>query len=199
MLKRLVDLYYTALMTFLVFTFADHLLQGLIQCFCIDLFLYGLMWFSLVLQTTFAYVRIRNVDIQKYPVKALVFDCLDIAIAIYVCAAIGSTYNADGYCELGNYLHLSVPFLILSINQFLWFVMVREFNVPAIFRICILFIGMTTITITECVCHSFWNLVAVVSLIVFLGIMRAINKAPNLFDKVVTGLWGFVKRKSRRK
>lgn len=199
MLKRLVDLYYTALMTFLVFTFADHLLQGLIQSFCIDLFLYALMWLSLVLQTTFAYVHIRNVDLQNYPVKALVSDCLDIAIAIYVCAAIGSTYNANGYCELSDYRHLSIPFLILSINQFSWFVMVREFNVPAIFRICILFLGMTAITVSESFIHSFWNLVAVVSLIVLLGMLRAINKAPKLFDQMVTRLWGFVKRKCVKK
>lgn len=51
MIKKVVDIYYTALMTFLVFTFADHLLQGLIQSFCIDLFLYAIMWLSLVLQT----------------------------------------------------------------------------------------------------------------------------------------------------
>ena len=65
MIKKVVDIYYTALMTFLVFTFADHLLQGLIQSFCIDLFLYAIMWLSLVLQTTFAYVHIRKVDLKS--------------------------------------------------------------------------------------------------------------------------------------
>ena len=197
MLKRLVDLYYTALMTFLVFTFADHLLQGLIQSFCIDLFLYAIMWLSLVLQTTFAYVHIRKVDLRKYPVKALVSDCLDIAIAIYVCAAIGSTYNVNGYCELTNYQHLSIPFLILAVNQFSWFVMVRVFNPSAIFRICILFFGMAAITISESICHSFWNLVAVVSLIFVLGILRATEWVPDSFADLATKMWNCVKRKNK--
>lgn len=195
MIKKVVDIYYTALMTFLVFTFANHLLQGLIQSFCIDLFLYAIMWLSLVLQTTFAYVHIRKVDFRNYHVKALFSDCLDIAIAIYVCAAIGSTYNENGYCELSNYRHLSIPFLLLAINQFSWFVIVREFNSSAIFRICILFFGMTAITISECICHSFWNLVAVVSLIIILGILKTIDWAPKLFVKVVENMWKYAKKK----
>lgn len=182
-------LYYPALMTFLVFTFANNLLQGLIHGFCFDLLLYTIMWLFLVLQTTFAYVHIDKIKSGDYTVKAFISDSIDVGIAIYVCAAIGSTYNGNVYSELAHYQHLSVPFLILAINQFLWFVIVKEFNIPAIFRISILFFGMLAVTISEWICHSFWNLVIVVILIVSLGILRAIDKAPKSFEQLAVKIW----------
>lgn len=191
-LKNIVRLYYPTLMTFLVFTFADNLLQGLIHSFCIDMLLYTIMWIFLVLQATFAYVHIEKIKAENYTIAAFLSDSIDVGIAVYVCAAIGSTYSANGYSELSHYQHLSVPFLILAINQFSWFVIVKEFNVPAIFRICILFFGMLAVTISECIHHSFWNLLAVVVLIVLLGILRAIDKAPNSFKGMAKSLWRFV-------
>lgn len=193
--KHIVDLYYPSLMTFLVFAFADNLLRGIIQKFSVELLLYTIMWIFLVIQTTFAYIHIKNVNPSNYPTKALVSDCLDIVIAIYVCAAIGGIYGRNEGSELTSYLHLSIPFLILSINQFTWFVIVREFNVPAIFRISILFCGMLAASISEAIGHNFWNLVIVVTLIALLGILRAINKAPEGFNVIVTRMWEMVKKK----
>lgn len=193
--KHIVDVYYSALMTFLVFTFADNLLRGIIQYFSFELLLYAIMWIFLVIQTTFAYIHIKNVDPANYPTKALLSDCLDIVIAIYVCAAIGGVYGRNEGSELSSYLHLSIPFLILSINQFSWFIVVHEFNVPAIFRISILFCGMLAVSVSELLCHNFWNLVVVVALIALLGILRAINKAPAVFNFVTTRMWEMVKKK----
>ncbi len=193
--KNIVDQYYPALMLFLVFTFANNLLQGFIRSFSIELLLYIIMWAFLTIQTTFAFKRIKEVEPKNYPVWALLSDCLDILIAIYVCAAIGGVSGWDGKHELSSFLHLSIPFLILSVNQFTWFILVKNFDVPALFRISILFCGMLAVTISESVSHCFGNLVAVVSLIVVLGILRVINKAPKPFQDMATSIWTFVKRK----
>lgn len=195
MKKRIIYLYYPALMLFLVFTFANSLLRGIIQHFSIELFLYIILWVFLTIQTTFAYTRIKNVKPENYPTKALLSDCLDILIAVYVCAAISGVYGGSENNELGSYLHLSIPFLILSINQFFWFVIVRDFDVPAIFRICILFIGMLAVSVSELLCHSLWNLVVIVALIVFLGILRAVDKAPKFFTEKVIKVWEMKKKK----
>lgn len=188
-LKKLIDLYYSALMLFLVFTFADHLLQGLIQCPCIDLILYTLMWLFLVLQTTLAYLHISKIKAKEYTLLTFILDTFDIGVAVYVCAAIGCTYGYNGYNELPNYCHLSAPFIVLSITQLMWFIVVNEYNVSAIFRISLLFIGMLAITISECVNHNFWNLVAIVSLIILLGILRCIKWRPKFFDLIAEKIW----------
>ena len=193
-LKSLVRLYYTSLMTYLVFTFADNLLRGLIHSFCVELLLFTIMWLFLVLQATFAYVHIEKVESKNYSIKAFISDSFDIGFAIYVCAAIGSTYNGDTYNELSHYQHLSVPFVLLAVNQFSWFIIVKEFNFQAIFRISILFFGMLAVTISECVCHNIWNLVVIVILIVLLGILRTIDKAPSFFKRIVERLWGYVNK-----
>ena len=195
--KRLINVFYAALIIFLLFTFAEKLLQGLIYNFCIDLVLYTLMWLFLVMQTTFAYVHIMHIKPEEYTISAFISDCIDIGIAIYVCAAIGGTYSSNEYKGLTNYIHLSAPFILFAINQFSWYIIVKEFNVPAIFRISILFFGMLAITISECICHSFWNLVAVVVLIVSLGILRAIDKTPKTFERLSIKLWKQVKETIR--
>ena len=184
-------------MTFLVFTFADGLLRGIIQGFSFELFLYVILWLFLTIQATFAYLRIEETDPDRYPTKAMVSDCIDILIAIYICAAMGGVFGRGTEYDLHSYLHLSIPFLILSINQFLWFVFVKNFDIPAIFRIIILFSGMLVISISETINHNLWNLVAVVLLIVLLGIFRAINKAPALFSRCVINLWNVIKRKRK--
>ena len=198
-IKKIVDLYYTALMTTLVFTFADHLLQGIVQYYCKDLLLYILMWLSLVIQTTFAYVHIIKVPNKNYTTKAFLWGSVDIGVALYVCASIGSTCKSNEYIELSSYLHLSIPFLILSCSQLIWFITVKEFNVSAIFRISILFLGMLAVTISECVNHSFWNLVAIVVLIVLLGILRVLDTSPRFFANVVTKIWEKIKVKYIKK
>lgn len=191
--RKLINVFYAPLLVFLVFTFAWKLLQGLINNFCIDLVLYTLMWLFLVIQTIFAYVHIMKITPSEYTISAFISDTIDIVIAIYVCAAIGSTYNESVYSELANYIHLSAPFIVLALNQFSWYVIVKEFNVPAIFRISILFFGMLVVTISEGISHSFWNLVVIVGLIVLFGILRAIDKAPCLFTIVVTKIWSYIK------
>ncbi|MBO4281815.1 MAG: hypothetical protein J5873_01295, partial [Bacteroidales bacterium] len=60
---------------------------------------------------------------------------------------------------------------------------------------CILFLGMLAVSVSELINHNFWNLVAVVFLIVLLGVLRAINKAPTCFSKKATKLWDWTKKK----
>lgn len=195
MTKHIINLYYPSLMTFLVFTFADGLLRGIIQGFTVEILLYVILWAFLTIQTTFAYTRLGEIEPEKYPIKALVSDCLDIIIVIYICAAIGGVFSrSEGY-ELTSYMHLSVPFIILAINQFSWFIIVRSFDIPAIFRICILFIGMLAISISEVINHSLLNLVAIVTLIVMFGVLRAINKSPKTFRCFASKLWTYTKKR----
>lgn len=192
--KIIVYLYYPAFMVFLVYTFAVYLLREIFQEPSMELFLYIILWLFLTIQTTFAYIRIINVPPKQYPIQALLSDCTDIIIAVYVCVAIGGIGKGSNYI-MNSYLHLSIPFLILSVNQFCWFVIVRNFDIPAIFRICILFVGMLAVTISEGIYHSFWNVVVIVFLIVSLGILRAIDKAPNSFEREVTNIWQAAKKR----
>lgn len=190
--KRIINLYYPALMVFLFFTIADSLFRGIIHSFTTKLLLCIVLWVFLTIQATFAYIRIKKINPNNYPIKALLSDCLDIMVAIYVCAAIGGIYGHEN--ELKSYLHLSLPFLVLSVNQFCWFIFVKKFDLAAIFRICILFIGMLAISISEILQHSVWNLAAVAILITLLGILRAIDKSPRKFNDFATNLWSKVKK-----
>lgn len=190
--KLIIYLYYPALMLFLVYTFAVCLLRDMFQNPSVELALYIILWLFLTIQTTFAYIRIKNVPHKQYPIYALLSDCTDIVIAIYVCAAIGGIGHGSNHI-MNSYLQLSIPFLILSVNQFCWFVIVRNFDIPAMFRICILFVGMFVVTVFEWIDHSFWNLVLIVFLIVNLGVLRAINKAPESFERTTTNIWARVK------
>ena len=195
MTKYIVNLYYTAMMTFLVFTFAEKLLFGLIQKPTLELVLCVLLWLTLVAHVTFAYIRILTIKQKRYTTVVLISDCIDVLCIVYMCAAMGLAYNQDGPNTFHTYIHLSIPFIIIATNQFWWFFMVREFDIPAIFRISILFFGMLTISVSELINHSFWNLFAVSFLIVLLGILRAINKAPGKFGDIITKIWYDVKRR----
>lgn len=199
MAKKIIDIYYSALMLFLVYTFASQLIQGIIQKFSIELLLYIVLWVFLTIQTTFAYIRISRTPKEKYSQYAMVSDGFDIAIAIYVCSAISSMFWNTGVNELSSYLYLSIPLGILAINQISWFVITRNFDVPAVFRMLILFCGMFIVSVSEILDHSFWNLVIVVAIIVILGILRIINKAPIFFRNITTKLWLWVKSKIRTK
>lgn len=192
--KRVFNMLYTGLILYLVFTIATVLLQGFIRSFSIALILYILLWLFLTIQAIFAYLRVKSTKPQNYPLRALLSDCLDIFIAIYVCTAI-VTAIVNGGNELSSYLHLSIPFIVLSLNQFSWFVLVKNFDIPALFRISILFCGMLSVSVSELICHGFWNFVLIVVLIVGLGILRAIDKAPKSFGKLASRLWFYVKKK----
>lgn len=157
--KRIIKLYYTALMTYLVFTFANDLLQGLVSSFRIEYVLCAIFWLALVIQTTFAYIHIMAIDEKDYSAKVLISDCIDILIEIFVCAVIGSTYKANGYHELADYKLLSIPFIVLAINQIYWYASVEKGNNMAIGRLILLFVGMLIVTISESVNHNIWNLV----------------------------------------
>ncbi len=189
--KQLINLYYTALMTFLVFTFANDLLQGLFKDLCIELVLYVILLFSIIVQTTFAYIHIMDIEKDNYPIFALVSDFIDIGLSVYICAVIGSTYNTtDKYVEISSYLHFSIPFLVLSVNQFCWYVFVNEFNSAAILRLLILFLGMLSVSISEGVCHTIWNLIIIIIVqSVAMMILRIINKSPNRFTIMIQPIW----------
>lgn len=180
-------------MTTLVFTFACQLLQCLLQSFCTDMLLYLIMWISVVIQATFAYIRISKTKQTVYPITALILDGLDLGIGLFICAIIAGRCNEYEYQPLNSYLLLSIPFLLYSICQFLWFIVVRKFDIPALFRITILGSGMLTISILELFAHNSWSLLTISILLVLLGILRIINKAPILFSKFVTKLWEQIK------
>lgn len=180
-------------MTTLVFTFACQLLQCLIQSFCTDMLLYLIMWISVVIQATFAYIRISKTNQTAYPIMALILDGLDLGIGLFICAIIAGRCNEYGYQPLNSYLLLSIPFLLYSISQFCWFIVVREFDIPALFRITVLGIGMLTISILELLTHNSWSLLIISVLLVLLGILRIINKAPILFSKFVSQWWKQIK------
>lgn len=182
--KRLINLYYAALMTFLVFTVANDLLRGLFTEIHIEYVLYLIFWLALVIQTTFAYRHIMAIDENNYTVKAFISDSIDIIIEIFVCAVIGSTYGAQGYHELADYRLLSIPFMGLAINQMYWYASVKEDNPMAIGRLILLLVGMLTITISESICHSIWNLVAFVIVhVLAMAILRAWDETRNKAEK----------------
>lgn len=160
--KIIIKLYYTALMTFLVFTVANDLLKGIFVDNHIEYALYLIFWFALVIQTTFAYRHIMAIEENNYTVKVLISDCIDVIIEIFVCSVIGSTYRANSYCELEDYRLLSIPFMVLAINQLYWFASVKEDNHRAVGRLIVLFVGMLAVTISESIYHTIWNLAAFV-------------------------------------
>ena len=112
----LINVYYKALMIFLVFTAANDIVKGLISGFRIELLLYLLLWISMIIQTTFAYKHI-TVVFKNYKFLAFFSDCIDIGIFIYVCAAVSKTCTVEGFKDMDTYWHISIPFLILSFNQ----------------------------------------------------------------------------------
>lgn len=205
--KLLIDKYYTALMLYLVYTFADKLLQGLIsKICCLDLWIYTILWASLVIQTTFAYKHIMAIKKEAYTTWALVSDCIDISFSLFICAVISSTFRSGDYKELDNYILLYIPFMLMAINQFVWYVIVREFNSRALFQLLMFFLGILTVMVSECLCHGFWNLIFLVSWHVFwMAVFRWKCKAPKSFTKAIKPIWNdmidhpFVKKIFRKK
>lgn len=172
-------------MTFLVFTFANDLLQRIIEDNRTEHILYLIFWFALVIQTTFAYRHIMDVTAKDYKVLILISDCLDVVIEIFVCAVISSTYTSDGYHELSDYRLLSIPFMILAVNQICWYVGIHERNHNAIIRLIILFVGMLVVTIFETINHSIYNLaIFVVAHTISMAILRAFDETKRQMPKV---------------
>lgn len=173
---------YTALMVFLVFTAGNNLVKGLIEDFHITLLLYVILWVSMVIQTIFAYKHIRDVA-HNYKSLAFLSDCLDIALFIYVCAAIGSTCTDSGFYDLGSYRHISIPFLILSFNQLCWYIFVKEKRKSAaVLRLILLFAVMLTTTLFDPTCHTVWMLATIVGgNFLIMVVFRAIDWAPKCF------------------
>lgn len=193
---ELINVYYTALMIFLVFTAANDLVKGLIGGFSIELLLYLLLWLSMVIQTTFAYKHIKEIPPKKYNKWAFASDSLDICIFIYVCALIGQTCTADKFIDLETYRHISIPFLILSVNQFCWYVLVREKEyAAAVCRLILLFIVMLTATILDRWFHGFCLLLIIVcGNFGIMVILRAINRVPDCIERMFRKWWGNVKK-----
>lgn len=178
---RIFDLYYPALITFIIFTIGNTLLQNVITDFSMENCLLIFLCLFIAIHLTGAYLRIEDWSKQGYPVSALISDCIDILCAVYICSAI-VRYSSNPDMEI-SYLHLSIPFFIVSINQFMWFVFMRKFDIEAIFRICILFIGMLCISIIETCIHSKYSLIAIVSVIAILACLMIKNRSPKWFKK----------------
>ena len=172
--KRIINLYYPAMMVFFVFTLADNLLKKLVFDFSIETLLYVLLWFCMVIHITLARTRGIEWSDRDYPLSALIADMFDILCAIYLCSIIGGYNNA----VLSSYLYISVPYIVVSVAQFLWFVFMQSIDTPALFRIAILFGGMVGISISEIYCHSLCNLLLIVTLIAILVVLRIWNKFP---------------------
>ncbi len=184
---ELINVFYTALLIFLVFTAANDLVKGLIRVFSVELFLYLLLWLSMVIQTTFAYWHIREVS-ENYELSAFLSDCVDICIFIYVCAAIGSTYDSTTkvFDDLDTYWHISIPFIILSFNQVCWYIFVKEKKAAAILRLILLFIVMLTATILDNKYHGVGMLATIVLGNFFIMvILRAINRASKRLEEMM--------------
>lgn len=178
----LINVFYKALLIFLVFTAGNDLFKGLIGEFQIELLLYVILWGSMVIQTTYAYKHIRKVS-DNYQSLAFISDCFDIGLFIYVCAAIGGTCKPNGFYDLDTYWHISIPFLILSFNQLCWYIFVKEKRKSAaVIRLVLLFVVMLTTTILDETYHNVWMLAAIVSgNFLIMVILRAIDWAPNCF------------------
>lgn len=182
--KKIIKLFYTALMTFLVFTFANDLLRRVIEDSRTEYILYLVFWVALVIQTTFAYRHIMAIRPEKYKVLILVSDCIDVVIEIFVCAVITSTYNSNNYHDMTDYRLLSIPFMLLALNQMFWYSGVNERNIRAIIRLIILFVGMLTVTVLESICHSIYNLaIFVIVHALAMAILRAFDETKHRSKK----------------
>lgn len=182
--SKIINIFYSALMVFLVFTAGNDLIKGLIGGFHAELLLYVLLWLTMVIQTTFAYVHIRKVS-KNYKILAFLSDCIDICIFIYVCAAIINTCKNGAFDDMDSYRHISVPFLILSFNQLCWYIFVKEKQkAAAVIRLVLLFAVMLTTTLLEKEHHNIGMLATIIiSNFMIMVILRAINWAPESFKK----------------
>ena len=181
--KRIIKLYYTALMVFLVFTFANGLLQKVIEYGSTEYVLYLIFWIALVIQTTYAYRHIMAIKQKRYKALVLVSDCLDVLIEVFVCVVI-STYTSNGYHALRDYRLLSIPFMILAINQICWYIGIHEKNQRAIIRLILLLVGMLTVTILESIEHSIYNLaIFVIVHALSMAILRAFDETRRRHGK----------------
>lgn len=196
-MPELINVYYTALMIFLVFTAANDLFSGLINHFRWRLILYVLLWSSMVIQTAFAYKHIKEIPPKNYNILAFISDSIDICIFIFVCTAIGYTYKADAeeVKDMSTYWYISIPFLILSVNQFCWYVVVQERNMKAVFRLILLFVVMLAATILDIWFHNSWLLLGIVvgNATIMVG-LRAKNKAPEAFVNKLNAWWEKLKK-----
>lgn len=197
---ELINVFYKALLIFLVFTAANDLVKAIIGDFHVELLLYIVLWVSMVTQTTFAYKHIREVS-NNYKFLAFISDCLDICIFIYVCAAIGGTCADCGFVDLESYRHISIPFLILSFNQLCWYIFVKEKRKSAaVLRLILLFAVMLTSTLLDPTCHNIWILVTIVGgNFLIMVVLRAIDWAPRCFRNQIDILSNKAKHKSYTK
>lgn len=197
-LPELINVYYTALMIFLVFTAGNDIFKGIQKDFHWELIFYLFLWLSMVIQTTFAYKHIKEIPPKNYNMLAFISDSIDICIFIFVCAAIGNTYKADSeeFKDMSTYWYISIPFLILSINQFFWYMFVREKKfAAAVLRLILLFAVMLTVTILDVWFHNSWLLLGILvgNATIMVG-LRAGNKAPKSFEDKIKGCWKKVKK-----
>lgn len=196
-LPELINVYYTALMIFLVFTAGNDIFKGIQKDFHWELIFYLFLWLSMVIQTTFAYKHIKEIPPKNYNNYAFLSDILDICLFIYVCTAIGNTYNVltEKFEDMPTYRRISIPFLILSVNQFCWYVVVQERNMKAVFRLILLFVVMLTATILDIWFHKTWLLLGIVvgNATIMVG-LRAWNKAPKAFENKLIDWWEKLKK-----
>ncbi len=188
---EIINVLYSALIIFLVFTAATDLVKGIIMEFHVELLLYVILWISMVIQTLFAYKHIRDVS-DNYESLAFLSDCIDICIFIYVCASISTTCKTNGFNDLDTYWHISIPFLILSFNQLCWYIFVKEKKKSsAVLRLILLFAVMLTTTILDKTCHDVWLLAANIGgNFLIMVILRAIDWAPKCFRDQIDEIAG---------
>ena len=163
-------------MTFLVITFANGLLQKVIEYGSTEYVLYLIFWIALVIQTTYAYRHIMAIKQKRYKALVLVSDCLDVLVEVFVCVVI-NTYTSNGYHGLEDYRLLSIPFMVLAVNQICWYIGIQEKNQRAIIRPILLLVGMLMVTILESIEHSIYNLAFfVITHALSMAILRAFDE-----------------------
>lgn len=181
---KVFQLYYPALITFIVLTDLGDLLKNTLKKPSLENILLVLLCICISIYLTGSWLRV--VDRKEYPFEALLLDFLNILCVIYICS-VSVQYSRTG-AEI-SYLHLSIPFLIVSVSRFFWFVFMHKIDKPALLRICILFVSMLSVSCIELFTHSQYSLVAIVFIIALLAVFMLWGWSPREFNDWVEYLW----------
>lgn len=183
--KKIFEVYFPGVMMFAMFSFANDILKKLVFHFSYEILLFSILWVLLIFHITSAYTRgLRYIKTEKHTL-VLLAGLFEIMCAIYMCSIMAGYENT----VMPNYLHITVPFIGIVFSQFFWFILARIFDVPALFRLFVLFIGMLFISVFELISHNLWNLVVIIILLFFLVLLRQINKSPQFFYTFATHLF----------
>lgn len=141
-------------------------------------------WLSMFIQIVLAYSRGCDLYQLFYPVKALIADCIDIMLIVYVTTSVVQLIKGGGFDLLGlNTLHMTIPLFALSINQMWWFHTMKMDDKPARFRLCFLLVSMAILSILGVINKNSIIVYLITIVIVFCCMLfRIDDKAPKWFQ-----------------